>query len=66
MDCLNDPLPPTLRVFRMKEEDAKITMKEWMDRVLKELKKHAERDGCYNCKQLIDYKFIQAYLKRAD
>jgi hypothetical protein len=48
----------------MKEEDAKITIEEFMDRALKELQKHAERDGCYDCKQLMNYKFVQQFLKR--
>ena len=29
------------------------TLQQWSKKVIKELIKHAERDGCYNCKELI-------------
>jgi len=29
------------------------TLQQWSKKVIKELIKHAERDGCYQCKQLL-------------
>jgi len=37
-------------------------LKTWLDLTLKELQKHAERDDCYNCKQLLKASFAKIYL----
>jgi len=40
-----------------------MNMKEWIDNVAKELKKHADRDDCYTCKQLLKFPLLENYLK---
>jgi hypothetical protein len=30
-----------------------MALQHWSKKVIKELQKHAERDNCYNCKQLL-------------
>ena len=36
--------------------------KTWIDKTLKELQKHAERDNCYACKQLLKEPFVKIYV----
>jgi hypothetical protein len=34
----------------------------WMHRAVKEIQKHADRDGCYSCKQLLKSALPQAVI----
>lgn len=38
------------------------TMREWLDKVIKELRKHTNRDDCYSCKQLLKEPFVKTYI----
>jgi hypothetical protein len=38
-----------------------MSTREWLDNVVKELKKHAERDDCYDCKQLLKHPLLKGY-----
>jgi hypothetical protein len=40
-----------------------LSIEEWMSNVAKELQKHADRDGCYDCKQLLKYPPVQAFVQ---
>jgi hypothetical protein len=35
----------------------------WVVKIIKELKKHAEKDDCYSCKQLLKEPLIQPFLE---
>jgi len=39
-------------------------IRNFMTQTAKELKKHAERDDCYGCKQLLQYPPLKVFLKR--
>ena len=39
-----------------------VDLRQWMDKTIKELQKHAECDHCYGCKQLLKESFVQIYL----
>ena len=40
-----------------------MNLEEWMLKVGKEVQKHAERDDCYECKQLLKFEPFLRFLK---
>lgn len=38
------------------------TIEDFMKAVAEELKKHADRDGCYNCKQILQYPPLKRFM----
>lgn len=40
-----------------------MNLEEWMLKLAKEIKKHAERDDCYECKKLLKFEPLQRFLK---
>jgi len=39
-----------------------MNIEEWVRKVAKELRKHADRDNCYDCKQLLKYPLLKRYM----
>jgi len=40
-----------------------MNIEEWINKTIKELQKHADRDECYDCKQLLKERFVEKYIK---